>query len=39
LNKTQVNVYFYLYGDEFPIDEVTEKLKVTPTETYKKKAI
>jgi hypothetical protein len=25
-----------LYGDEFPIDEVTEKLKVTPTETYKK---
>jgi membrane-associated HD superfamily phosphohydrolase len=36
LNKTQVIVYFSLYGDDFPIAEVTEKLKVTPTETYKK---
>lgn len=29
-------MYFSLYGDDFPIDEVTEKLRVTPTETYKK---
>lgn len=29
-------VYFSLYGEDFPIDEVTERLKVTPTETYKK---
>ncbi|MBM7608779.1 hypothetical protein JOD29_002026 [Lysinibacillus composti] len=36
MNKTQVNVYFSLYGDEFPIKEVTEKLKVIPTKTYKK---
>lgn len=36
LNATQVNVYFSLYGDEFPLDEVTAKLKLTPTETQKK---
>ncbi|MGF6949787.1 putative DNA-binding protein YlxM (UPF0122 family) [Neobacillus sp. B4I6] len=36
MNKTQVMVYFSLYGDEFSIDEVTEKLEVTPTKTYKK---
>lgn len=29
-------MYFSLYGDEFPLDEVTEKLKVIPTETYKR---
>lgn len=36
LNKTQVMVYFSLYGEDFPIDEVTERVKVTPTRTYKK---
>lgn len=36
LDKTQVMVYFSLYGDEFPLDGVTEKLEVIPTETYKK---
>ncbi len=36
LDKTQVMVYFSLYGDEFSLDDVTEKLEVTPTETYKK---
>lgn len=36
LDKTQVMVYFSLYGDEFPLDHVTEKLGVIPTETYKK---
>jgi len=29
-------VYFSLYGEDFPIDEVTVRLKVRPTETYKK---
>ena len=29
-------MYFSLYGDEFSLDEVTEKLKVIPTETYKR---
>jgi hypothetical protein len=29
-------VYFSLFGDEFPLEDVTEKLEVTPTETYKK---
>ncbi|MET3728202.1 hypothetical protein ABID52_001783 [Fictibacillus halophilus] len=34
--ETQVKVYFTLYGDEFPINEVTRRLKITPTESYKK---
>lgn len=29
-------VYFSLYGDEFPIDYVTETLEIEPTKTYKK---
>ena len=33
LDKTQIMVYFSLYGYEFSLDDVTEKLEVTPTET------
>ncbi|WP_391123125.1 DUF4279 domain-containing protein [Psychrobacillus sp. L3] len=29
-------VEFSLFGDEFPIDHVTKKLGIEPTETYKK---
>lgn len=36
MNKTQVKVYFSLFGQDFPIDDVTDKLEITPTETYKK---
>jgi hypothetical protein len=36
LNKTQVKVYFSLYGDDFPIDNVTESLGIEPTNSYKK---
>lgn len=36
LDKTQAMVYFSLYGDEFSIDDVTEKLGVAPTKAYKK---
>lgn len=36
MDKTQIMVYFSLYGDEFPLDDVTEKIEVTPTKTYKK---
>ncbi|MFC4323234.1 DUF4279 domain-containing protein [Litchfieldia salsa] len=36
MDKTQVMAYFSLFGDNFPIDMVTKKLEVTPTETYKK---
>jgi hypothetical protein len=36
LNITQVKVYFSLYGDDFPIDYVTESLGIEPTNTYKK---
>ena len=36
LDKTQVMVYFSLYGDEFPIDFVSETLKIEPTKAYKK---
>jgi hypothetical protein len=39
LNNTQVNVYFSLFGDDFPIDYVTKKLEVTPTETYKNREL
>lgn len=36
MDKTHVSVYFSLYGDEFPIDNVTERLELTPTNAYKK---
>lgn len=36
LDKTQVKVYFSLYGDDFPIDNVTEILGIKPTNSYKK---
>ncbi|MEK4031343.1 DUF4279 domain-containing protein [Pseudobacillus sp. FSL P4-0506] len=36
MDKTQVMVYFTLYGDEFSIDYVTETLEIEPTKTYKK---
>ncbi|AOH56659.1 hypothetical protein ABE28_020010 [Peribacillus muralis] len=36
MKKTQVMVYFSLFGDDFPIDEVTKSLGITPTLTYKK---
>ena len=36
MEKNRVRVYFSLFGDDFPIDDITEKLEVTPTETYKK---
>lgn len=36
LEKTQIIVEFSLIGDEFPIDNVTEILEITPTKTYKK---
>lgn len=36
MDKTQVMVYFSLYGDEFPIDYVTDKLGIQPTNSYRK---
>lgn len=36
MDKTQVMVYFCLYGDEFPTEKVSERLKVAPTNTYTK---
>jgi ABC-type antimicrobial peptide transport system permease subunit len=36
MNETQVKVYYSLYGDDFPINEVTRRLEITPTESYKK---
>lgn len=36
MTKTQVMVYFCLYGDEFPVDYVTETLEIEPTKTYNK---
>lgn len=34
--RTRVKVYFRLFGDDFPLEEVTEKLGQLPTKTYKK---
>lgn len=34
MDKTQVMVYFSFFGDNFPLDTVTKKLEITPTETY-----
>lgn len=34
--KTKIRVYFSLYGDDFPLEEVTEKLGLLPTSTDKK---
>ncbi|MEI2467902.1 DUF4279 domain-containing protein [Niallia taxi] len=36
MDKTKVKVYFSLFGDAFPLEEITERLEITPTETYKK---
>jgi hypothetical protein len=36
VNKTQVKVYFSLYGDDFPIDFVSESFGIKPTNSYKK---
>jgi Domain of unknown function (DUF4279) len=36
MNETQVKVYFSIFGDDFPINEVTRRLEITPTESYKK---
>ncbi|ANC77525.1 hypothetical protein ABE65_012240 [Fictibacillus phosphorivorans] len=36
MNETQVKVYFSLFGDDFPINVVTRRLEITPTESYKK---
>ncbi|MDN7240756.1 DUF4279 domain-containing protein [Planococcus sp. N028] len=37
--KSEVMVRFSLFGDEFPIDFVTEQLGIEPTATYKKEEI
>ncbi|MEH7483299.1 DUF4279 domain-containing protein [Neobacillus drentensis] len=36
MDKTQVMVYFSLYGDDFPIEYVTESMGIELTNSYKK---
>lgn len=36
MDQTNVMVYFSLFGDEFSVDYVTDKLKIQPTSSYKK---
>ena len=36
MDKTKVMAYFSAFGDEFPLEEVTNILAIEPTETYKK---
>ncbi|GGA60681.1 DUF4279 domain-containing protein [Ornithinibacillus halotolerans] len=35
-DKSEIKVYLTLYGDDFPLEEVTEKLGIEPTRTCKK---
>ncbi|SHF95253.1 DUF4279 domain-containing protein [Ornithinibacillus halophilus] len=34
--KSKIRIYLSIYGDEFPLDEITEKLEIQPSKTYKK---
>lgn len=36
VDKTTVIVYFSIYGDEFPVNDVTQLLSIKPTESYNK---
>lgn len=36
MDNTRVMVYFSLYGDEFPHEYVSDKLKIQPTGSYRK---
>ncbi|MEK4251883.1 DUF4279 domain-containing protein [Paenibacillus sp. FSL W7-1287] len=36
LEKTNARVYLRIYGDSFPIDLLTELLKIQPTQAYSK---
>lgn len=36
LDETQVMIYFNLYGDKFPLEVVSEQLKVSPTKSFSK---
>ena len=35
MEKTQVMVYFSMFADEFPLENVTEQLGIEPTESFK----
>ncbi|MCK9862113.1 DUF4279 domain-containing protein [Paenibacillus sp. ATY16] len=36
MDNTRVKAYFGIYGDAFPINEVTQLLNIEPTNTYNK---
>ncbi|WP_419876310.1 DUF4279 domain-containing protein [Candidatus Pristimantibacillus sp. PTI5] len=36
MDKTKVMAYFSLFGEEFPVNEVTKLLSIEPTESYNK---
>ena len=36
MERTKVKVCFSIFGDTFPLDYVTEKLGITPSDTYRK---
>lgn len=36
MERTRVRVYFSIFGDTFPLEHVTEKLGISPTNTYRK---
>ncbi|KAB2335691.1 DUF4279 domain-containing protein [Bacillus mesophilum] len=36
MDKTKIMVYFNLYADDFPLEQVTARLGLTPTRSFKK---
>jgi hypothetical protein len=36
LDKTKIMAYFSAFGDEFPVEVITDVLRIEPTKTYKK---
>ncbi|GGF95309.1 hypothetical protein GCM10010916_10840 [Paenibacillus abyssi] len=36
MDKTSVMAYFSIFGDDFPLDKVTQILNIEPTRSYKK---
>ncbi len=36
MDKTEVMVYFKLQADDFPLEQVTERLQIKPTKIFKK---
>lgn len=36
MDQTEIKVYFKIYADDFPLEQVTKRLDIYPTKIYKK---